>query len=432
MIRWLYTLCFYLALPFIWLRLLIKSRHNREYRQRWCERLGYVPKSPPSGGLWVHAVSLGEVVAVTPLIKAIQRDYPHLALTFTTTTPAGSNQVQTIFGQTVTHLYCPYDYPGALRRFLSAVKPKWLVLVEKELWPNLLFYCHQNKIPVVLANATLSPHSFQRYQHFTRIKKLFFNPLSQIIAQSPADFKRFQDLGISLDRLTLSPNLKSDLFINPEIQASARQRRHNLFGDRPVWIAASTHEGEERILLAVHRRLRLAFPTLILLLVPRHKERFERIHQLCQKSGFATVRHSLKQTVTPETVIYLGDTLGELLWFYSLADFAFVGGSLVPVGGHNPLEASAFGLPCLMGPYDYNCKASTQALANEGGLQWVKDEGELYQQGLHWLAQPDQCHDDGLKAQAVFNRQQGGVAIHMEVLRAFFQREPLAFFKAPQ
>lgn len=418
-IRWFYTLCFYLALPFIGLRLLIKSRHNIEYRQRWRERFGYVPKAPEPGGLWIHAVSLGEVVAVTPLIKAIQRDYPQLALTFTTTTPAGSNQIQTIFGQTVTHLYCPYDYPGALRRFLKQVKPKWLILVEKELWPNLLSSCDQNKIPVILANATLSPHSFQRYQRFTPIKKLFFNPLSQVIAQSPADFKRFQDLGIPLDRLTLSPNLKSDLFINPEIQATANQRRRHLFGDRPLWIAASTHESEEKMILAVHRRLRVAFPTLLLLLVPRHKERFERVHQLCQKSGFDTVRHSLKQTVTPETVIYLGDTLGELLWLYSLADFAFVGGSLIPVGGHNPLEASAFGLPCLMGPYDYNCKASTQALANEGGLKWVNDEVELYEGALHWLSQPEQCKQDGLKAQAVFNRQQGGVSIHLTILKHY-------------
>ncbi|MNZ27447.1 3-deoxy-D-manno-octulosonic acid transferase [compost metagenome] len=379
--RTLYTLLLHLALPLIALRLYLRGRKAPAYRQRIAERFAFQMPPLKPGGIWVHAVSVGESIAAAPLIRALRERHPELPITVTCMTPTGSERIRALFGDRVQHCYLPYDLPWAVARFLDRLQPKLAVIMETELWPNHIHQCALRGIPTVLANARLSAKSARGYARFAGLTRPMLAEMSWIAAQTEAEAERFRQLGARPECVSVTGSIKFDLTIDPELKVRAQALRASWGADkRPVWIAASTHAGEDEIVLAAHRRLLAEQSDSLLILVPRHPERFEAVHVLCQREGFRTVLRSSGHLVAGDTQVLLGDTMGELLFLYALADVAFVGGSLVPNGGHNLLEPASLDLPVLSGQHLFNFLEIAAQLRCAGGLVEVDDAEGLYRQ----------------------------------------------------
>lgn len=347
----------YLVQPLIWLFILLRSLKASAYRQRIGERYGLYASSqtpPKPNGVLIHAASVGEVIAATPLVKAIQRCYPDLPITLTTVTPTGSERVKEAFGDQVSHFYLPYDLPGAIKRFIRFIQPKVCIVIETEIWPNLIYQLHKQHIPFIIANARLSARSAKRYGWLESYIQAILTKISLIAPQDNISGQRYLKLGYNPEKLKLTGNIKYDLVLSESLLAKAEELKREWKQQRPVWIAASTHEGEESIILESHRLLLQTFPDLLLILVPRHPERFNPVAGLIEKQHFTFVRRSENLAPQPETQVVLGDTMGELMLMYALADVAFVGGGLVKKGGHNPLEPLAFQIPVVSGKYTFN------------------------------------------------------------------------------
>ncbi len=349
--RVLYTVLLYLLTPFVLLRLLLRSRALPDYRRRWGERFGFVPSPPEPVAVWVHAVSVGESLAALPLIRALVQRHGEGRVWVSTTTPTGSARVTAALGTSVRHSYMPYDLPGAVSRFIARTRPQQVVIMETELWPNLFQALHRRRIPLVVANARLSPRSFAGY---SRVRGFAADTLAccDVAAQSPADAERFRTLGAK--HVRVMGNIKFDLAL-PESQLTAgRALRQQIGAQRPVWIAASTHEGEEDAALAAHMALRRQWPDAVLVLVPRHPQRFDEVAKRIDRSGLAYRRRSQHFDDFGDAGVLLGDSMGEIFVYYAAGDVAFVGGSLVDIGGHNVLEPAAAALPVIFGPRMHN------------------------------------------------------------------------------
>lgn len=407
-LRLIYTGLLYLALPLALLRLYWRGHREPAHRQRWRERLGLIP-SPPSGGLWVHAVSVGETRAALPLIRALLVRHPDRPLVVTTTTLTGSRQVREALGERVHHFYAPYDLPGAVARFLRRTRPRLAIIMETELWPNLLRQCAVAGIPVMIANARLSEHSARGYARIRRLTASMLRDITLIAAQAEADAERFRALGAP--RVRVTGNLKYDLTPPETLPEQGRQLRRELLGaNRPVWIAASTHAGEDEQILEAFAQLRDRWPELLLFLVPRHPERFDGVAALCQQWGFSVVRRSEQRRCAPDTAIFLGDSMGELLRFYAAADLAFVGGSLVPTGGHNVLEPALLGLPVLFGPHMFNFTEAGERLLEANAAWRIADAGKLAVAVDRLLADLELRQNAGRGGRAVVERHRGALA----------------------
>jgi 3-deoxy-D-manno-octulosonic-acid transferase len=382
--RWLYTLLIWLLLPFVLLRLLWRSIKAPAYRRRWNERFGLF--EPPSGwgGVWIHAVSVGEVQAVLPLIRRLRKAHPELPLTVTTTTPTGSARVTEQLGNQVFHVYLPYDLPLALTGFLRRVRPQVLLMVETEIWPNLLWACRRHGVYTLLANARLSARSAKGYARFGRFSRETFQRIDCVAAQAEADAQRFRELGVPEERVVVTGSIKFDMQIPASLEEQVEVLRRE-WGGRPVWVAGSTHEGEDERVLFAHRKVLSQFPNALLILVPRHPERFDRVAGLCKREQLRYSRRSRPGDYSEQTQVYLGDTMGELPLLLGLADVAFLGGSLVKVGGHNMLEASAQGVPVCFGPHVFNFAAISQLLVDEGAARQVESEAELGDCVIRWF-----------------------------------------------
>ena len=374
--RILYNLLTYiLFLPYIgyWL---VRGITNRSYLQRIGERLGIgYPRLERC--IWIHAVSVGEVVAAVPLIRALGKRFPDRPLLVTTVTPTGAARVASVFGDEVHHTYIPFEAPHVVDRFFSATNPEIALVLETEIWPNLYRGCGVRDIPLVLVSARISPRSVRSYR---RLLPLFRETLSHgiiIAAQSEADAERFVSLGAAPERTRVTGNIKFDVELPPELPLRGRELRAELFGDRPVWIAASTHEGEEEIVLAAQQSLLKKHPDLLLVLVPRHPQRFPGVRDMVVKQGMRVVSRTDDEACNASTQVFLGDTMGELTLFYAASDLAFVAGSLVPVGGHNLLEPAALGLPLLSGPYVFNAQEIADMFVDRGACKLVQDSTEL-------------------------------------------------------
>ncbi len=372
--RLLYTLLLYLITPLVLLRLWWKGRLQPEYRQRIGERFGFVPA--PEGGVavWVHAVSVGESLAALPLIEALIRQHGESQVWVTTTTPTGSARVSAALGPRVRHSYVPYDLPGAVARFLDRARPRQLVVMETELWPVLFRAVRRRGIPLFIANARLSLRSFAGYSRLRRSIAGVLGDCTEVAAQSEADAQRFRALGAP--RVSVMGNIKFDQAL-PQVQLErGHQLRAALGATRLAWIAASTHEGEEAAALAAHRALLQARPDAALILVPRHPQRFDAVAKLVEASGLRWARRS---QAAPEaaTQVYLGDSMGEMFAYFAASDLSFVGGSLVPVGGHNVLEPAALGLPVLFGPHMHNFVAARDLLLGAQAASMVEDAAGL-------------------------------------------------------
>lgn len=378
--RTLYTLLFHLGLPLVAIRLWLRARKAPAYAKRMSERFALnLPLMQP-GGIWVHAVSVGESIAAAPMIRALLKQYPQLPITVTCMTPTGSERIQALFANEprVQHCYLPYDLPWAAARFLNRVQPTLAVIMETELWPNHIHQCAKRGIPVALANARLSARSAKGYARFAQLTRPMLEEMSLIAVQTESEAQRFRELGARPECVEVTGSIKFDLSIDPQLLVKARAVREEWQAlDRPVWIAASTHEGEDSIVLAAHRQLLASYPNALLILVPRHPERFNAVFELCQREGFESVRRSRGEVVAPLTQVMVGDTMGELLFLYALADSAFVGGSLVPNGGHNLLEPAALGKPVLSGPHLFNFYDIAALLREAGALLEVEDAQSL-------------------------------------------------------
>lgn len=310
------------------------------------------------------------------MIRSLLQRYPQLPITVTCMTPTGSERIQALFANEprIQHCYLPYDLPCAAARFLDKVQPKLAVIMETELWPNHIHQCAKRGIPVALANARLSARSAKGYGRFAKLTAPMLSEMSLFAVQTETEAERFRSLGARPETVEVTGSIKFDLTIDPQLLARAAALRQQWqASERPVWIAASTHEGEDEVVLAAHRQLLASHPDALLILVPRHPERFNAVFELCQQQGFATVRRSSGEPVAADTSVLLGDTMGELLFLYALADSAFVGGSLVPTGGHNLLEPAALAKPVITGPHLFNFLEIAAMMREVGALQEVDD-----------------------------------------------------------
>ena len=354
-LKHIYTLLFFICLPLILLRLIWRGFRAPAYWHRWGERFGYMPKlTDPRPVIWCHAVSVGEVEASRPLIQALQRDYPEYQILVTTMTPTGSARVLHHFTGQVSHYYLPYDLPFAVRPFLKRMRPAIGIIMETEIWPNLISNCHQRNIPLILANARMSERSARGYQHISGFSRDIIYRLTKIATQTETDRNRLIALGAAPERIHAIGNLKYEINLPASLteQCTAIQRLWS--AHRQVWVAASTHEGEESQILQAMEKIHATIPDVLLILVPRHPERFDRVFNLCQQAGFNTIRRSTEAVCSDEVTILVGDTMGELPLFYGASDLAFVGGSLIPHGGHNLLEPAALGRAVITGPHHFN------------------------------------------------------------------------------
>ncbi|MDD2728071.1 lipid IV(A) 3-deoxy-D-manno-octulosonic acid transferase [Malikia sp.] len=364
MTRLLYTALLLLLTPLALLRLWLRGKGNPDYRKRWGERLGFVPVLPERKRLWVHAVSVGETVAAAPLVRAWRSTHPDWAVLVTTTTPTGSAQVRRMFGDNVEHCYLPFDLPWMVGMFLRRCRPSLGVVMETEIWPNLYAGAQRRDLPLIMANARLSDKSFKAYRRLRWLVGPTLQRVALIGARGREDAERFVTLGASAHQVEALGNLKFDLERSPQVVAAGQAWRDWLGQGRPVWIAASTHPGEEEQILAAHRLLLEQQPQALLVLAPRHPERAEAVLAAIQATGLQAVRRSAlapaPELPSPGSsapgngTVLVVDTLGELMTFYAASDIAYVGGSLVPNGGHNPLEPLVLGLPVLSGPQVFN------------------------------------------------------------------------------
>lgn len=416
--RLLYTLLLHLALPLIALRLALRARKAPAYARRIKERFSFGLPPMQTGGIWVHAVSVGESIAAAPMIRALQARHPELPITVTCMTPTGSERIQALFGDSVQHCYLPYDLPWAAARFLKRVKPRLAVVMETELWPNHIHQCAKRDIPVALANARLSERSARGYARFARLTAPMLAELSLLAVQTQAEAQRFLTLGARPECVDVTGSIKFDLKIDDELPRRAAELRQQWQAtQRPVWIAASTHAGEDEIILAAHQQFLASRPEALLILVPRHPERFNAVHALCLSQGLVTRRRSTGEAVQAGDQVLLGDTMGELLFLYALADIAFVGGSLVANGGHNLLEPAALGKPVLSGPHLFNFLEIAAQLREAGALSEVEDATGLAQRIATLLDEPTETQRMSQAGLAVLKANQGALERLLERLR---------------
>lgn len=372
--RLLYSLLCYLIFPLILLRLFWRSQNDSFIRQNWQQRLGFV-NLKQSPRIWLHAVSVGETIAAKPLIEALLVDFPEHKLLITSTTATGFQTSLRLFGDRVEHCYFPYDLNNAVSRFLDRSSPALLIIMETEIWPNLLHQCYQRGISTLIANARLSTRSTKGYSKILRLITPTLNKASKIACRSHQDIENFKRLGASSEQLEVVGNIKFD--ITSDIATNSPfTLKEQLGSNQKIWVAASTHAGEDEIILDCFSKLRTHDENLVLVLVPRHPERFDSVFTLCEDTGYKTQRRSSNEVFTPSCEIILGDSMGEMALWFSAADIVFLGGSLVETGGHNPLEASVYGVPVVSGPAIFNFNDVYDVLC-EADIAWIAKSPEV-------------------------------------------------------
>ena len=371
-LRGLYSAVLYVLTPVTVYHLIWRGFRFREYFQRWNERYASYPHAAHQADVWLHAVSVGEVNAAAPVVDALRRLHPEWRWLVTTITPTGSERVRALWGDGVDHVYVPYDLPGAVARFLEHYRPRLALVMETELWPNLLFGCRDRGIPTYILNARLSARSLRGYRVLAPLISRVVRTLRRSGAQSTADGKRFVALGAGRADVVDTGNLKFDIAAPAGLAGFVGQFRAAI-GERPVWIAASTHEDEEASVIAIHRQLRQRWPALLLLWAPRHPERFPRVADLAAGVGWKVDTRRTSTWPTPRSDVFVIDTLGDLMSFYACAEVAFVGGSLQAVGGHNLLEPAAVGTPMVTGPHLHNFAEISRRLREAGALLTADD-----------------------------------------------------------
>lgn len=406
----LYSLILPFMIPVVFAHLVVRGFRNPDYFKRWSERFGFIPAAGDDPVIWIHAVSVGEVRAAVPLIDALFKAYPVSQILVTTMTPTGSQEVRRQFGQRVLHYYVPYDLRRSVKRFLDRVRPCLALTLETELWPNIFHQCSQRAIPVVVANARMSESSMRGYLRFPKLTGSTLAQVSLIAAQSRSDARRLRRMGADEQRVEITGSIKFEIKLPASMLEAAESLRRSLGGQRPVWIAASTHEGEEDQVLVSYRELKKQHPELLLLLVPRHPERFAPVLRLSRREGFQSImRSELSGPLPDDMEVVVADSMGELLMLYAASDVAFVGGSLVPIGGHNLLEACAVGLPVVFGQHMFNFEEISQlTLEREAGIQ-VSDATQLAVEVGKYLDDANLRFETGERGQKLVQQNRGAL-----------------------
>ncbi len=424
--RHLYSALMYLLSPIAFAMVLWRGLRNRGYWAGLSERFGF--GAPPDGvgrrTVWVHAVSLGEVTAAAPLIRALRERHPQVAVVLTTATPTGRARAKALFGDGIAVRFLPYDTPGSMRRFVTRIGPQLAIVMETEVWPNLFHQCRRRGIPVVLASARLSSTSVAWYQRFGGLFRDVFSDNTLVAAQSTEDAERFISIGAPRARTCVIGNVKFDVEIDPAAIEHGLELRSRCWDGRPVWIAGSTHAGEEELVLTAHASLQAHAAGVLLLLVPRHPERFQSVADLVGRRGFRFERRSSANPVRPDSHVLLVDTVGELAALYASVDVAFVGGSLVPVGGHNLLEPAALGVPVITGPYQSSGKEIARLLLQEGAALQVADAAELAAVLRQLFADPARRAAVGDSGRRVVDANRGSVARLFELIAPLLAEAP--------
>lgn len=409
MFRHLYSLIFTLIFPLVLAKLFWRGVQAEEYKSRRLERFGLFPAPSLRRPIWIHAVSVGEVIAAEPIVKQLQQRYPERDIVITTMTPTSSARIAQTFGDSVFHVYAPYDLPIFVRAFLRRIQPEFLMIMETELWPNMIHLTRARGCKVVVANARLSERSAAGYRRLSPIIGWMLNELSLVLSQYSSDAKRFESLNIDPGKIHVTGSVKYDITIGADLLEQGAALRRELAPERIVWVAASTHEGEDGRALAAHELIRARHPSAVLILVPRHPERFDSTVQLAKKRGFQVYRRTESPIIPADAEVYVLDTMGELLSAYASAQFAFVGGSWVEVGGHNPIEAAALSLPMFMGPHYFNFEVICARLIAAGALEIVRDENALALAMLALIDAPKKAAGRGARALAEVEANRGAV-----------------------
>lgn len=423
-LAFVYSVVTWMLLPASLLRLWWRGRRAPAYRERWRERLGWYADNPRAATkpcVVFHAVSVGEVHAAQPLIDAFMQLHPEVDIVLTTSTPTGSARVAALFGTRVQHVYLPWDLRAATIRFLQHCKPCLLVLLETELWPNLLRACREQHCAVVLANARLSEKSARGYRRFPALSRAMLKGLALVAAQAEPDGQRFLALGLMPEKLLINGSLKFDVSIDTARVARAQALKQQ-WSARPVWIAASTREGEDAKVLLAAQQVLQRVPDALLVLVPRHPERFAEAAAQAVAAGLQVQYFSSAAPVLPQTQVLVGDTMGDMVLYYSLADVAFVGGSLVDTGCQNIIEPAALGLPVLTGPSLFNFQRVSELLVASGGMRVVTDAAALAEALCGLLQDTAERRRLGALARAEVLRNQGSAGRLVTQLSALLTR----------
>ncbi|MDF9388172.1 3-deoxy-D-manno-octulosonic acid transferase [Vibrio sp. 1151_11] len=412
LIRWLYTFLLTIVSPFLMWSLYRKRDGKPSVGARWKEHFGFTPpletnKSP----IWIHAVSVGETLSVSPLIKKLKSQYPDQPIVITTTTPTGAEQAAKLQG-IAEHRYMPFDFSFAIRGFLNAIKPSQLLIMETELWPNTLHTVARAGIPITVINARLSERSCQRYAKVQPIFNMLAKNLTRVLCQYPDDAQRFIRLGVAKEKIFVTGSIKFDIDIDQTTIQKGQQLRSNLGRNRPIWIAASTHQGEDEQVLAAHAEVLKEHPNALLILVPRHPERFNAVFELCKTQFISVRRTETESELDPEVQVYLGDTMGEMLVLMGAADICFMGGSLLgdKVGGHNMLEPAALGKPVLTGPSYYNFTDITEQLIKAEGLEVVTTAKAISKSISQAFNDKNVLHSKSQSTRLVIDKNRGSLA----------------------
>jgi len=421
MLRLLYSALLYVVAPLAYMATALRGLRDPSYRDRLSERLGFTQLRFAARPIWIHAVSVGEVQAAAALVRALSSRYPQHPVLVTTATPTGGQRVRALFGDSVRHAYLPYDLPGAVRRFLDRTTPVLAIIMEREIWPNLYRACFARKIPILLASARISARSGQRHLRFAGLFREALACNVTIAAQTAADAERFRALGIAPTALHVTGNIKFDLEIPEDVRRAGSHIRAE-FAHRPVWIAGSTHEREEDIVLDAHERVRAARNDALLVLVPRHPNRFDAVKAWLRARNVRFVTRSAREAVAADTSVLLVDTLGELLSFYSAANVAFVGGSLVPVGGHNLLEPAALNRPIIVGPHTFNAADIAENFLASGAAVQVESATQLGDAVLDLLTNAARRDQMIARAHELLQANQGALARLLALIEKLLRR----------
>ncbi|MCL1124416.1 lipid IV(A) 3-deoxy-D-manno-octulosonic acid transferase [Shewanella surugensis] len=417
MARFLYSLLLYCLFPLVIVYLMVRSFKSKDYRKRWDERFGM--KGLRQTDLLIHSVSMGETLAALPLIRQLQQDYPELSITVTTTSPTGSAEVIKGLGDTVQHCYLPFDFSVCIHRFLKQIKPQYLIIMETELWPNLVHFASKMNTKLMLANARLSEKSATQYRKRIKLTLPMLDKLDLIVTQSDLISERFVELGVEGRKVHVCGSLKFDLQIAAQQQKAADDLRQILtLEERFIWVAGSVHPGEFDDIINAHKQLLLVQPNALLIMVPRHPEQFNAAAAAIKTSQLDGIRRSMQAEVETKTQVLLGDTMGELLSFYGVADQAFVGGTLIENGGHNPLEPAALGLPVLLGPHYWDFAEIADLLNEAGALRFIDSAESLSAALIDYLSKGVNYQQASAAALEVVAQNKGALDKHLQLIKA--------------
>lgn len=419
---WLYRLLLNAAIPIGLLGLCLRGFRNSAYWSRWSERFGFANdqvKGTAPYDLWVHAVSVGEARAASPLILRLIKEKPGIKILVTTTTPTGSAMVKLMLRDKVAHCYFPYDLNWAMKRFVKLINAKTVLVMETEIWPNMIIAVKKTGATLVYTNVRLSERSYAGYARFPKFVKATLDHIDLFAVQGKTDRKHLELLGVPESKISETGSIKFDVNIPPSLREQAEVMRRQLGQDRLIWIAGSTRDGEESKILATYKRLKSQFPSLLLILVPRHPERFDYMARKIQRRELVCVRRTDNAPeLGPEVDVYLGDTMGELSLMYACSDVAFVGGSLEPLGGQNILEPCALGVPVVFGPHMFNFPDISRWTIKEGAGMMVQDADELASTVAKLLSNPSLRDEMGSKGMAFIDAHRGALRKNYELIES--------------